>query len=149
MRRVSTDRHISAPPPRGNFIWPAKSTISQHLGPTIVTIEPPYDGHPHFHNGLDIANKQGTPVIAADDGTVSYAGWSTHGLGYSVEIDHDNGFVTWYGHLAKPPSVSTGEQVGKGQFLGPMGNTGNSAGLHVHFMVVLNDTYQNPIDFLP
>jgi murein DD-endopeptidase MepM/ murein hydrolase activator NlpD len=108
--RVSTDRHSSAARPRGNFIWPAKGTISQHLGPTTVTIEPPYDGHPHFHNGLDITNHQGTPVIAADDGMVGYAGWSTNGLGYSVEIDHDNGLVTWYGHLAEPPSVSASGQ---------------------------------------
>ncbi len=135
--------------PRGNFIWPAKGTITQHFGPTSAATDPPYEGHPHFHTGLDIANDVGTPVVAADDGTVAFAGWSTDGLGNSVKIDHADGFVTWYGHLAEPPSLRSGEKVGKGEFLGPMGNTGNSEGPQVHFKIVHHDTYLNPIDHLP
>lgn len=135
--------------PLGNFIWPAKGTISQHFGPTSAATDPSYDGYPHFHTGLDIANDAGTPVVAADEGTIAFAGWSADGLGYTVKIDHGNGFVTWYGHLAEPPSVTDGEQVGKGQFLGPMGNTGNSTGPLVYFSVVHAGTYLNPTDHLP
>lgn len=148
---TSASSSPSSPPasPRGNFIWPAKGKITQHFGPTDVKIEPPYEGYPHFHTGLDIANDEGTPVVAADEGTVAFAGWSTNGLGYTVTINHDNGFVTSYGHLAEQPSVTSGERVSKGQEIGLMGSTGNSEGPHLHFMVVLNDSYQNPSDFLP
>lgn len=139
----------SAAHPRGNFIWPAKGSITQHFGPTNVATDPPYDDYKHFHTGLDIANERGTPVVAADDGIIAFAGWATDGLGYTVKIDHADGFVTWYGHLAESPSVRPGEQIGKGEYLGPMGNTGNSAGPHVHFKVVHHDTYLNPVDHLP
>ncbi len=135
--------------PRGNFIWPAKGTITQRFGPTNVTTDPPYAGYAHFHTGLDIANDRGTPVVAADDGIVAFAGWATDGLGYTVKIDHVDGFVTWYGHLAEQPSVNPGDQVGKGETLGSMGSTGNSAGPHVHFKIVHHGTYLNPVDHLP
>lgn len=143
------DGRSQAAHPRGNFIWPAKGTITQHFGPTNAATDPPYEGHPHFHTGLDIANDRNTPVVAADDGIVVFAGWATDGLGYTVKIDHADGFVTWYGHLAEPPSVKPGDSVGKGEDLGPMGNTGNSAGPHVHFKIVHHDTYLNPVEHLP
>jgi murein DD-endopeptidase MepM/ murein hydrolase activator NlpD len=135
--------------PRGNFIWPAKGTVTQRFGPTNVATDPPHAGYEHFHTGLDIANARGTPVVAADDGIVAFAGWATDGLGYTVKIDHADGFVTWYGHLAEQPSVKPGDQVGKGETLGSTGSTGNSAGPHVHFKIVHHGTYLNPVEHLP
>ncbi len=141
--------HSPSAHPRGNFIWPAKGTITQRFGPTDVATDPPYAGYEHFHTGLDIANDRGTPVVAADDGIVAFAGWATDGLGYTVKIDHVDGFVTWYGHLAEQPSVKPGDRVGKGEALGSMGSTGNSAGPHVHFKIVHHGTYLNPVEHLP
>ncbi|HEX7024411.1 MAG TPA: LysM peptidoglycan-binding domain-containing protein [Gemmatimonadales bacterium] len=120
--------------PSGWFMWPANGVITQYF----------HGGH----NGWDIANGMYTPIVAADSGTVTFAGWNNYGLGYCVSIDHGNGFVTWYGHMAEPPAVSAGQWVEQGQYIGPMGSTGNSTGPHVHFIVVLNGVYQNPGNYL-
>lgn len=124
------------PPPRasGSFIWPTSGVITQYF----------HGGH----NGWDIANGMYTPVYAADGGVVTFAGWNSYGLGYAVSIDHGNGLVTWYGHLAEPPAVSPGQRVAQGEYIGPMGSTGNSTGPHVHFIIVRNGVYQDPAWYL-
>jgi len=133
----------------GHFIWPTQGTITQYFGPTSFWMEPPYQGYAHFHQGVDIANAMGTPIVAADGGRVIFAGWSTVGYGYAVAIDHGNGFVTWYGHMAGPPAVSVGQIVSQGQYLGPMGSTGASTGPHLHFGMMRNGVWVNPLDYLP
>ena len=87
------------------------------------------------HKGLDIANPEGTPVYAVDDGEVKFAGWSDLGYGYMVVIDHGGRFQTLYAHLQQPPSVSEGQSVTAGTVIGPMGNTGFSTGPHLHFEI--------------
>lgn len=118
----------------GWFAWPARGTITQEFG-----------GH---HNGLDIANNAWTPITAADGGVVTFSGWNDYGLGYAVGIDHENGFVTWYGHFVEHPAVTVGQRVAQGEWLGPMGSTGNSTGPHLHFVIMLDGVYQNPADYL-
>lgn len=134
--------------PSGRFIWPAAGTITQYFGPSDFWMEPAYGGYPHFHLGLDIANGLGTPILAADSGTVIFAGWNTAGLGYAVAIDHGNGFVTWYGHMNAQPAVWVGQYVEQGQYIGPMGTTGMSTGSHLHFVVIKNGVYVDPLDYL-
>ncbi|MCS7051087.1 MAG: LysM peptidoglycan-binding domain-containing protein, partial [Thermomicrobium sp.] len=129
----------SAPPaqrqaPRGSFIWPTTGVITQYF-------------HSR-HNGWDIANSMYTPIVAADSGTVIFSGWNNYGLGYAVAIDHGNGFVTWYGHMAEPPPVRVGQWVNQGQYIGPMGSTGYSTGPHVHFIIMYNGVYQDPALYL-
>ncbi len=119
----------------GTFVWPVVGTVSQEFG--------------GGHNGLDIANVAWTPVVAADGGVVTFAGWNDFGLGYAVAIDHENGYVTWYGHLVEPPAVKAGDRVGQGQWLGGMGSTGKSTGPHLHFIVLHNNIYENPLQYLP
>lgn len=119
----------------GTFMWPAIGNISQEFG--------------SGHSGLDIANVEWTPVMAADGGVVTFAGWNDFGLGYAVAIDHENGYVTWYGHLAESPAVAVGERVSQGDWLGPMGSTGRSTGPHLHFVVLLDDVFQDPLAYLP
>lgn len=120
--------------PTGTFIWPASGVLTQyfHAG----------------HNGWDIANDAYTELWAADSGTVTFAGWNDFGLGYAVAIDHGNGFVTWYGHLAEAPPVQVGQWLNQGEYVGPMGSTGNSTGPHVHFVIVQNGVYQDPGAYL-
>jgi hypothetical protein len=96
------------------------------------------------HNGVDIANAMGSPVIAAESGVVSAAHWSGFGGGNEVWVNHPNGLQTWYAHL-NGFSVSAGQSVGRGQLIGPMGMTGNATGPHVHFMV-LNGGWPNVMD---
>lgn len=123
-----------AGPATGSFIWPTEGFISQefHTG----------------HSGVDIANEEWTPVNAADGGIVIFAGWSDLGLGYAVGIDHGNGYQTWYGHLASEPYVEVGQVIWQGGYLGPMGTTGKSTGPHLHFVVMKDGAYQNPLDYL-
>lgn len=98
------------------------------------------------HHGLDIANKTGTPLYAADAGTVEVAGWGT-GYGNQVLIDHGGGKKTRYGHASKL-FVKVGEKVTKGQTVAAMGSTGWSTGPHIHFEVIINGTTYNPLNYI-
>lgn len=95
-----------------------------------------------FHKGLDLAAGEGTPTYAADGGVVVIAGWS-NSAGNWVVIDHGNGFVTKYMHHSAL-YVSSGQYVSRGQLIGAVGNTGYSAGAHLHFQVELNGTAVDP-----
>lgn len=103
-----------------------------------------------YHHGLDIANRRGTPIVAAASGTVLEAGWGS--LGWYVIIDHGNGFQTIYGHLAERPLVHEGDVVEKGQQLGLMGRTygrgGYASGVHLHFAVRHRGAYVDPLPLL-
>ncbi|MDA3803065.1 MAG: LysM peptidoglycan-binding domain-containing M23 family metallopeptidase [Patescibacteria group bacterium] len=100
------------------------------------------------HNGLDIANKIGTPIYAADAGTVEIAatGWNG-GYGNTFLINHGNGKKTRYGHLTSL-YVKSGDTVTKGENIGAMGSTGRSTGPHIHFEVVINGTRYNPLNYI-
>ncbi len=125
----------------GSFIWPATGALTTYFGDN-----PAYYG-PGGHNGLDIANSLGTPLLAADGGVVIYAAWRG-GLGNAVGVDHENGFVTWYGH-ASSFAVGVGQRVSQGQVVAYMGSTGNSTGSHIHFIIVRNGVYVDPLAYLP
>jgi LysM repeat protein len=101
-----------------------------------------------YHLGIDIAAAEGTPVYAADSGTVIYAGWNDTGYGNMVMIDHNNGYSTLYGHLSAI-SVTCGSNVLQGNPIGLAGSTGRSTGAHVHFEVRLNGAFVNPWYVLP
>ncbi|MDP9365027.1 MAG: peptidoglycan DD-metalloendopeptidase family protein [Chloroflexota bacterium] len=135
--------------PTGRFIEPVGGyTFTQGYGCSPYWFEPwePAMGC-NFHNGIDLANVWGTPLLAADGGVVEYSGWCDCGLGYYVKIDHGNGFKTVYGHMAEL-WVSTSESVGQGDRIGAMGSTGNSTGPHVHFIVELNGSTVDPLGYL-
>ena len=130
----------------GTFKWPTTSTrITSPYGDTSDRTSP--------HKGVDIgavrAGVSGDPVYAAYDGKVVIAHrqseyYST--AGNYVMIYHGNGLYTRYLHLDSL-NVSVGAQVTKGQKLGVMGNTGNSFGAHLHFDVMLNGSYVNPMPY--
>ncbi|MBU1039048.1 peptidoglycan DD-metalloendopeptidase family protein [Patescibacteria group bacterium] len=98
------------------------------------------------HTGLDIADKVGTPLYAAEDGVVTVAGWNRGGYGYYIIIDHGGGLQTLYGHNSKL-FVSVGEKVNRGQEIAAMGSTGRSTGPHIHFEVRLNGRRLNPLSY--
>lgn len=99
-----------------------------------------------LHDGIDIAGLGcGTPIYAANTGTVEIAGWY-YGYGLAVKIDHGKGISTLYGHM-NSVSVSPGQQIKKGQRIGTMGNTGYSYGCHLHFTITSNGSYVNPLSF--
>ena len=99
------------------------------------------------HEGIDLGTPVGNTVRAADGGTVTYAGYMG-GYGYLVEIDHQNGYTTRYGHNSSV-LVSVGDKVYEGQPIAKSGNTGRSTGPHVHFEIRENGTAKDPLNYLP
>lgn len=102
------------------------------------------------HNGVDITAEEGTPVLAAADGTV-YTVYEDDTMGTTVVIRHTDGYVTQYASLSKEVSVSPGDKVTLGQKIGTVGATAlleSAIGTHVHFTVTRNDRPVNPEDFL-
>jgi murein DD-endopeptidase MepM/ murein hydrolase activator NlpD len=106
----------------------------------------PFTGGGAMHSGLDFKGPYGTDILAAADGTVSFAGWQG-GYGNTVEITHANGLVTRYAHLSRV-LVSLGADVKRGVQVGRMGSTGRSTGSHLHFEVRVNGAAINPMKFL-
>jgi murein DD-endopeptidase MepM/ murein hydrolase activator NlpD len=98
------------------------------------------------HPGVDIANKTGTPLYAADAGTVEFAGWA-RGYGNSIVINHGGGKKTRYGHASKL-FVKAGDIVEKGENIAAMGSTGWSTGPHLHFEVIINGKKYNPLNYI-
>lgn len=128
--------------PTGSFRWPVSGgTITSRYGYRNIF------GGTSFHGGVDIAKSYGTDIVAADGGVVIYAGWMGS-YGYLVQIDHQNGYVTYYGHNSSL-LVSVGDKVYKGQHIAEMGSTGRSTGNHCHFEVRYNGERQNPLNYLP
>lgn len=98
------------------------------------------------HKGLDIANKTGTPLYAAEAGTVERSGWN-NGYGYNVVINHGGGLKTLYAHSSKL-RVKAGDKVNRGDIIADMGSTGWSTGPHIHFEVIVNGVKQNPLNYI-
>lgn len=99
-----------------------------------------------LHSGIDMAAPTGTPIYASDGGTVQRAGWYA-GYGLCVEIDHENGRMTRYGHCSRL-LVNVGDKVYQGQNIALVGNTGHSFGSHLHFEINLNGSPVNPRPYL-
>ncbi len=99
-----------------------------------------------FHPGVDLGANYGDPVHAAAAGEVASADWDG-GFGLKVDIDHGNGYHTWYAHLSKA-EVHAGEFVHKGEEIGLVGSTGYSTGPHLHYQVMLHGTAINPAPYL-
>ena len=116
----------------------------QYWRPTVGTLTQPF--HPG-HDGIDIGVPVGTPVVAAADGVVTFAGEQS-GYGTHVEVTHADGTVTTYSHLSKIDSI-VGQAVKAGQQIAESGNTGHSTGPHLHFEVhPTKDTKTDPIAWL-
>ena len=95
-----------------------------------------------FHNGIDFAANRGTPVYASGDGIVIDANYD-NGYGNHVEIDHKNGYSTFYGHL-NSLKVKPNQNVNRGDTIGTVGSTGVSTGYHLHYRVTYNGEPINP-----
>lgn len=127
--------------PTGTFRWPTSGSLTSDYGYRYIF------GGSDFHGGIDIANKKGTNIYAADGGVVTYAGWMSS-YGYLIIIDHQNGYTTYYGHNSEL-LVSEGDKVYKGEHIAEMGATGRVTGTHCHFEVRYNGERQDPLDYLP
>ena len=101
---------------------------------------------PEFHRGLDLEANYGTPVHVTAAGTVASAGWDG-GFGLKVDVDHGNGYHTWYAHLSRA-SVTPGQRVTKGQLIALSGSSGSSTGPHLHYQLMYAGQPIDPEPFL-
>ena len=97
-----------------------------------------------MHDGIDYVNKIGTPIHSVADGKVIYKGW-LGGYGKAVKIRHRNGYVTIYAHMKSYGKIRLGQYIPQGKVIGYMGNTGLSTGPHLHFGVMHNGKWINPV----
>lgn len=117
------------------YIYPTTGVISQKFKPE--------------HEGIDIANEPGTPILAAATGVVYQAGWSEWGGGNLIILQHSNGYFTVYAHNRKL-LVQKGQQISQGQKIAEMGSTGKSSGPHLHFEVRPSEKKAiDPLSVLP
>jgi len=123
----------------GTYIMPAEGTITSYFGYRSVSVGSTY------HKGLDIGGAYGSDIVAADGGTVIFAEWYS-GYGYLMQVQHDNGDVTYYGHLSGFVA-SVGDKVAQGQVIAYMGCSGVASGTHVHFEI--RPGGGDPVDPLP
>lgn len=120
----------------GSFIKPTVGRLSSPFGPRWG----------RFHYGIDLANRTGTDVVAADGGVVTRVGMAGS-YGNLIIIDHQNGTSTRYAHLSAY-NVKVGDVVAQGQSIGKIGSTGRSTGPHLHFEVRVGGVAKNPLDFI-
>ena len=106
----------------------------------------PFTGRRTFHEGLDIAARRGTPIVATADGVVTLAGWK-EGFGKTVMINHGFGYVTRYAHCSKI-IVKPGQKVKRGEVIAYVGNTGRSTAPHLHYEVRVKGKPVNPYPYI-
>ena len=105
----------------------------------------PILGYYKMHTGVDWAAPIGTPILAAGNGTVIKAQWDS-GYGRRVEIQHANGYITTYNHMSGfARGISEGVRVKQGQVVGFLGSTGLSTGPHLHYEVMVNGHFVDPM----
>ena len=128
-------------------VLPLTSPLDNYaIGSEFGNRRDPLNGRRSMHEGLDLKNDLGTPVVATAPGKVVYAGWMGD-YGRLVEIDHGLGIRTRYGHL-KSISVKVGDSVDYRQQIGTLGSSGRSTGPHVHYEVRMNGKPYDPMNFL-
>ena len=126
----------------GQFLWPTAGPLTSSYGWRTH----PIFGDQRLHTGIDIGAPYGAPVIAADEGTVTYAGVMS-GYGNVIVVDHGGGIATTYNHLSGF-SVGSGSSIGRGSPIGAVGCTGYCTGPHLHFEVRVNGAPVDPMPYL-
>jgi len=105
----------------------------------------PILGYVKMHTGVDWATPYGTPIFASGNGVVEVAGWEG-GYGKYVKLKHNNGYETAYGHMsAFAKGLEVGKRVRQGQVIGFVGSTGQSTGAHVHYEILVNGRFVDPM----
>ncbi|MCD6098598.1 M23 family metallopeptidase [bacterium] len=122
-------------------VMPMRGYITSRFGPR----RDPFTGEIKMHEGIDIANRRGTPVRATADGRVRFAGWY-HGYGKMVMINHIY-YETRYGHLDKI-KVKPGQYVKRGDIIGTCGRSGRTTGSHLHYEVRVGGKPVDPMNYI-
>jgi len=126
--------------PCAAMLWPVDAPISSGFGSS--------DGRSHRHEGIDLAVASDTPVRAACDGVVAYAGNGMRGYGNLVILRHEGQLATMYAHNSAL-MVHEGELIVRGQVIARSGQTGHASAPHVHFEVRKGSIARDPLGYLP
>ena len=138
----SSSASVSSVKGTGQLVWPVNGRLSSRFGMRMHPISKVWK----MHNGIDVSASSGTNIVAADSGSVTYAGWRG-GYGLCTIVSHGNGLATLYAHQSQI-LVSSGHAVQKGQVIGKVGSTGYSTGPHLHFEVRVNGAPVDPMRYL-
>lgn len=145
--QTTSDAETSAASPTAastsGFQWPLNARVTSEFG---YRVHPVY-GSRRLHAGIDIGAPSGTPIAAANDGVVIFAG-TQGGYGRTVIVDHGGGITTLYAHQSSIGS-SKGQAVSRGDIIGYVGATGTATGNHLHFEVRVDGSPNNPRNYLP
>ncbi|MDP6560786.1 MAG: LysM peptidoglycan-binding domain-containing M23 family metallopeptidase [Candidatus Binatia bacterium] len=139
----ATLKRPTAPRPKGKgkgregFLWPIRGKITSKFGPRSQT----------FHDGIDIAAIEGTPIRAVQNGEVIYSD-RLRGYGNLIIIRHPRRIVSVYAHNRKN-LVREGQKIAQGKVIAKVGSTGRVTGPHLHFEVRKKNVAQNPLYYLP
>jgi len=123
-------------------IMPTSGYVTRGFG-----IRPdPFTGIKRMHAGVDIANREGTPIYASANGKIDSIR-NMGQLGKTLIIDHGNGIKTYYGHILKA-TVRKGQTVERGDKIAEMGNTGRGTAPHLHYGIKIDNRFVNPMDYI-
>ncbi|HSE89849.1 MAG TPA: LysM peptidoglycan-binding domain-containing M23 family metallopeptidase [Candidatus Binatia bacterium] len=128
---------VSPEPGFETFLWPVNGTINSGFGPRGSS----------FHDGIDIAAPEGTPILAIEAGEVIYSD-QLRGYGNMVILRHADGVVSVYAHN-EANLVREGQSVVRGEVVARVGSTGRVSGPHLHFEIRRNNAAQDPLRYLP
>lgn len=130
---------IISRPPAGTFSWPVAGRVISYFGSKkgLVT-----------NKGIDIETREGSKVVAADGGVVSFVDENMKGLGKTIIIDHENGFSTVYAHNSEI-LAKVGQRVKRNQLIARVGKTGRATKPYLHFQIRKGHEPQNPFYYLP
>ncbi|MGE5219661.1 MAG: LysM peptidoglycan-binding domain-containing M23 family metallopeptidase [Chloroflexota bacterium] len=120
-----------------SLLWPVSGSINSGFGPRGAS----------FHDGVDIAATEGTPIFAVQDGEVIYSD-QLRGYGNIVIVRHEGGIVSVYAHN-QVNLARQGQRVTRGQIIAKVGSTGRVTGPHLHFEIRKNNLAQDPLRYLP
>lgn len=123
-------------------IWPIKGWLTAGFGQR----RSPFTGRKEMHEGVDISNSAGTPVIAPADGVVTYTG-PLGAFGNVVSVNHGNKISTFYAHLQQE-KVTQGQRVRRGDVVGLVGATGRATGPHLHYEIQVNEVPVDPTKYV-
>lgn len=147
--RIKLEEGADGDGPNGTIGNPREVTLGQPVRGARITSyagrrKDPFTGKMKYHAGTDYGAASGKPVLAAEEGFVTFAA-KKGGYGNLIIIDHGNGVETWYGHLKDGSMlVEMGSYVGKGDQIAAVGSTGRSTGPHLHFEVRQNNQAVDP-----
>ena len=132
----------------GEFANPVEGgTISSKFGPRDTFATSNGASSSRWHKSIDIAAPAGTAIKSVQGGKVTANGWVS-GYGWTIEVKHDNGYVSMYHHMKNQSSVAVGTEVKQGQTIGNVGSTGNSTGPHLDLTITKDGTPVDPASLI-